>query len=90
MLSCLFISSVWALEVPVTKPQQGFDSIRMRIGGFVQPRFTHSPDDDSVGTVGEVGFSVRRVRLEQYVDMINQRSFAIQSKVSLFVIKYWL
>ena len=81
MIWSIFLSTGLALEVPVPNPQKGFEQIRFRFGGFVQPRFGYSPDDEEGGVVGQVGFSVRRVRLENYVDLIS--TTAIYSKVSL-------
>lgn len=41
-----------------------FTHTRVSFGGYVQPRFRFSPDDSAAGSIGEVGFSVQRMRLE--------------------------
>jgi len=42
----------------------GFDRTRMRVGGFVQPRFVSTQEDEAAGVPGELGFQVARARLE--------------------------
>ncbi len=41
-----------------------FDRAKLKIGGFLQPRFRYSPSDPAANVVGETGFSVQRARLE--------------------------
>lgn len=50
--------------VSVDAAKGGFDHLGVRLGGFVQPRFTLVPEDEAVGSAGELGFEVRRVRFE--------------------------
>lgn len=42
----------------------GFSKAELDIGGFIQPRFTWVQADDDAGNSGEIGFAVRRARLE--------------------------
>jgi|GEM_PF-4675630 len=79
----LLLSSAFAVDIPITSPTSGFDDIRFQFGGFAQPRFTYTPDDESVGVVGTLGFSVRRVRLETKLDMLSSSYPDVRTKVSL-------
>lgn len=67
-ISCLFSSAAWAAEVidRVDPDSQGagFDRTRIRVGGFVQPRFVSTQEDEAAGVPGELGFQVARARLE--------------------------
>lgn len=47
-----------------TASNAAFDEVKVDLGGFVQPRFTLEQQDESVGHPGELGFAVRRARLE--------------------------
>lgn len=50
----------------VDKPLKGrtFDRVKVKIGGFVQPRFRFQQGDEAANTDGYLGFSVQRARLE--------------------------
>ncbi|MCK6526686.1 OprO/OprP family phosphate-selective porin [Myxococcota bacterium] len=50
--------------VSVDAAKGGFDHLGVRLGGFLQPRFTLVPEDEAVGSAGELGFEVKRVRFE--------------------------
>jgi hypothetical protein len=60
-----FVAVEQAREGLDLKVSAGFDRTRMRVGGFVQPRFVWSPEDKAAAVPGEVGFQVARARLEQ-------------------------
>lgn len=53
-----------AFEVARRAPDKGFDEIIIDVGGFVQPRFVTTQQDENAGFPGEVGFQVARSRLE--------------------------
>lgn len=57
--------SAQAYDLLDTDPDGEFTRLRVGVGGFIQPRFSYSPDDAEANTLGEVGFNVTRVRLEQ-------------------------
>lgn len=42
---------------------RSFERLRVGVGGFLQPRFRFTPPDEDVGTQGELGFSLQRVRI---------------------------
>ena len=56
--------SALAFEVARRAPDKGFDEVVIDVGGFVQPRFVTTQQDEVAGFAGEVGFQVARARLE--------------------------
>ncbi len=42
---------------------RAFERVRVGVGGFLQPRFRFTEPDEDVGTTGELGFSLQRVRI---------------------------
>lgn len=41
-----------------------FETVKLDIGGYVQPQFVWSPTDDDASSEGEFGFAVQRARFE--------------------------
>lgn len=64
LLVALVPSAAQARELVDMVPDQGFQRIRYDLGGFIQPRFTREQEDDAHAYAGQVGFAVRRARLE--------------------------
>lgn len=56
--------AAWGAEVYDERPGEGFDRAWMDVGGFIQPRFDHVPDDDDAGMTGDFGYSLQRVRAQ--------------------------
>ncbi len=54
--------AVTVFDKPV--PERKIERLHLSVGGFVQPRFTFTQEDPDAGSEGELGFEVRRVRLE--------------------------
>ena len=78
-----WIANSFALDIPMPTPAQGFETVKLTVGGFVQPRFTRIPSDSDAATSGTIGFSVRRVRLENTVSFQAQQGVDLTSKISL-------
>lgn len=57
-----------AAEVVNTDPAGAFEHFTLDVGGFLQPRFNYVQADEDAGTAGELGFAVRRARLEMKGD----------------------
>lgn len=57
-------SPATAFEVARRAPERGFDEVVIDVGGFVQPRFVATQQDEVASYAGEVGFQVARARLE--------------------------
>ena len=79
----LWLSSALAVDIPIPSPAEGFEKIRFRFGGFAQPRFSYTPKDNDAGTTGNIGFSVRRVRLESKFDLISSQYPNVRTKISM-------
>ncbi|MFM2162848.1 MAG: hypothetical protein RLZZ383_2360 [Pseudomonadota bacterium] len=58
------LSSAFAYPIVNEPLPEGFDRVAIDVGGFVQPRFRWQPDDPTQGSLGEVGFSVQRMRVQ--------------------------
>ena len=67
--------------------ERGFDRVKVRLGGFVQPRFRFEPVDEAAGSPGQLGFTVQRARLELAGDLLadpeKRWGFSIRQKYSL-------
>ncbi|MCB9742675.1 MAG: hypothetical protein H6740_08750 [Alphaproteobacteria bacterium] len=65
MLLLLLLSApASAIELERSEGVGSFDFVKADLGGFIQPRYTWSPDDPDADTLGESGFTVRRARAE--------------------------
>ena len=53
----LLASLATAADIPIAQPKQGFKTMRLNLGGFTQPRFGYTPDDDDIRVKGNVGFA---------------------------------
>lgn len=64
-LTLLLVSGkAHAFEIVNEDAVGGFDNVAVTFGGFMQPRFTASPEDVAQSIPGELGFAVARARLE--------------------------
>jgi hypothetical protein len=64
VLPVLVAQVAQARELVDFEPEQGFSRIRYDFGGFVQPRFSKVPEDETEASPGQIGFVVRRARIE--------------------------
>ncbi len=74
-------ASAYALEVPLPKAT-GFEEAALDVGGFMAPRFTFIQPDEEHGSLGELGFSVRRARFEAS-GKFRTGAFALKTDFSL-------
>lgn len=49
---------------------RAFERVRLKLGGYVQPRFTSIPVDEDAGSPGLLGFNVQRARLEIFGELL--------------------
>ena len=89
MVGTLGSGPAFAVELLNTrKESEGFDETRVNVGGFVQPRFVRIPEDKPNEVPGEVGFQVRRARLEFASSFFelgpeSHRTFGLVAKTSI-------
>lgn len=49
---------------------RSFERVRLKIGGYVQPRFSYSEPDLDAGSPGLTGFTIQRARLEIFSELL--------------------